>query len=242
MATNLRVGSAHAYQLYREVEPVSAYPRIDPQQPQDEYPQQQSGKRADKEDQHRRRFRAMRDLIDQLKKSAQITRVDYFTAETDLNDLGLLIAEKVLIEQLLELKIPLDGIDGLFQQIRQRPATPDLRAGPGLSEASNFFPVFVAGLSEYQLCFLNLQMPSGLKSSQIAQGIESEGLFVYEKNRLRLEFRHSAMSGTAEQLQLDIRVLIAISEIDEVGRRAILYQRPDQSFALYADKQINLSI
>ena len=43
-------------------------------------------------------------------------------------------------------------------------------------------------------------------------------------------------------LLLDISILVAVSEIDESGRRVILYQRPNQSYALYADKQIDLSI
>ena len=45
-----------------------------------------------------------------------------------------------------------------------------------------------------------------------------------------------------EMLEMDIRIRVATCEIDPAGRRVILYQRPDRSFALYADKQINISI
>jgi len=242
MATNLRVGGTYAYQPYREVEPVPAYPRIDPQQPRDQYPQQQSEKRLDKDDQARRRFRAMRELIDKLQKSAVMTRVDYLTAETELNDLGLLIAEKELVEQLLQLKIPLEGIDELFQQIRHRPATPDLGAGHNLSETDNFFPVFVAGLSEYNLRFQNLQVQADRKCNQIIENIEKNGQYVCEENRVRLAFLRAAAPEDLAILQLNISILVAISEVDEAGRRVILYQRPNQSYALYADKQIDLSI
>ena len=185
---------------------------------------------------------AMRILIDELKKAAGLTRVDYSTAETELNDLGLSILESELVEQLLELKVPLEGIDHLFQQIRQRPTTPDLRAGHNLSEDYNFFPVFIAGISEYNLRFQQLQVQSSDKSIRINENIDGRGHFVSEKNRLRLDFRQMAATEDIDVLQLDISIQVAVSEVDDAGRRVILYQRPNQSFALYADKQIDLSI
>jgi hypothetical protein len=243
MTANLRVGGVHAYQLYREVEPVPAYPRIDPQQPREEHPQQQHEKRADKDDQATRRFVAMRTLIDELKETTGIIRVDYSTTESELHDLGLSIAEKELIEQLLELKISLEEIDKLFEQMRQRPTTPDMGAGHDLSEADNFFPLFIAGLSEYNLRFQNLQVHADLKTEQMSDNLDKNGRFVTDKNRLRLDFQQmTASSGDKDLLKLDISVLVAVSEVDEAGRRVILYQRPDQSYALYADKQIDLSI
>ncbi|MEE4252964.1 MAG: hypothetical protein V2I50_02865 [Desulfuromusa sp.] len=238
MATNLRVGGVHAYQLNREVEPVPAYPRIDPQQPRDENSPQQHEQRADKDDQTMRRFKAMRFLIDQLKETVEITRVDYATAANELNDLGLLIAENELIEQLLELKISLEDIDKLFQQIRHRPTNPDLGPGHKLSDTDNFFPIYVAGLSEYNLRFPNLQIQIEHKIQRMVDSFEEKGRFVNDKNRLRLEFQKEDNN----LLRLDISVLVAISEVDEEGRRVILYQRSDQSYALYADKQIDLSI
>jgi hypothetical protein len=243
MTTNLKVSGTYGYQPYREVEPVPPYPRIDPQQPRNEYPQQQSEeKRLDKDDHAQRRFRGMRELIEKLQKSSGMIRVDYLTTETELNDLGLAIAEKELIEQLLQLKIPLEGIDGLFQQIRHRPATPDLGAGHDLSETDNFFPVFVAGLSEYNLRFQNLQVQVDQNCNQIVENIEKNGRDVFEKNRVRLDFLRATAPEDIAILQLNISILVAISEVDEAGRRVILYQRPNQSYALYADKQIDLSI
>ena len=238
MATNLRVSGVHGYQLYREVEPVPAYPRIDPQQPRDEKPQPQLEQRADKDDQVTRRFKAMQTLIDELTEAAGITRVDYLTTETELNDLGLSIAENELIEQLLELKISLEEIDKLFQQIRQQHKVPNLGAGHDLAEADNFFPVFIAGLSEYNLRFQNLQIQTDHKIQRMVDSLEKNGRFMTDKNRLRLDFQKEGDN----LLQLEISVLVAVSEVDEGGRRVILYQRPNQSYALYADKQIDLSI
>lgn len=243
MATKLRVDGVSAYQLYREVEPVPAYPRIDPQQPREEHSQQPQEKRADKDDQATRRFIAMRTLIDQLKETSVISRVDYFTAENELQNLGLAIAEEELIGQLLELKISLEEIDKLFSQIRQLPTTPDIGTGHNLSAANNFFPIFIAGLSEYNLRFQNLLIHAPPKTEQMINNLEEKGRFVTVKNRLRFDFQQKADSSqNKDLLRLDISVLVAISEVDEAGRRVILYQRPDQSYALYADKQIDLSI
>lgn len=241
MATNLKVGGTHAYQPYREVEPVPPYPRIDPQQPRDKYPQQPSEQRADKGDHVKRRFIAMRKLIHELKQVAGINRVDYLTAETELNDLGLSILEKELIEQLLALKISLEGIDNLLQQIRKRLPTFDLQAGQLLSEDHNFFPVFISGIFEYNLCVQQLLVQPDPEILPLGEYFDEYGQFISMKNRLRLNFQtQTAVDG--DTLQLDIGVLVAASEADDDGRRAILYQRLDQSYALYADKQIDLSI
>ncbi|MCW8893938.1 MAG: hypothetical protein OQK50_02170 [Deltaproteobacteria bacterium] len=242
MATNLRVGLTHGYQPYREVEPVPAYPRVDPQQPRDEYPRQQTSQRADKDEHARRRFRAMRQLIDKLKESETLVRVDFFTAETELHDLGLAIAEQELIEQLLELKILLEPINDLFQQIRQQAAAPELESGLIHSQAASFLPVFVAGLSEYNLNFKQLRISSGNNNHEIFDAVNKEGRFVSEKKRLRLDFRAFPADDNTQMLLLNICVLVAVSEMDEDGRKVLLYQRPNQTYALYADKQINLSI
>ncbi|MCF6265115.1 MAG: hypothetical protein L3J57_01035 [Desulfuromusa sp.] len=242
MATNLRVRGTQAYQPYREVEPVPPYPRINPQQSRDEYPQQQSEQRVDKTDPVRRRFRAMRKLIDELKEKTGLARVDYSTAEKELNNLGFLIAEAELIERLLELKISRQEIDELVQQLSSRSVSSKLEAGHNLSESDNFFPVFVAGLSEYNLHFQNLQIKISHKNDKIIEKLETSGRFISEKNRLKLDFCSATPSGDRLSLQLDISLLVAVSEVDEASRRVILYQRPDKSYALYADKQIDLSI
>lgn len=242
MAIKLRVGGTHAYQAYREVEPVPPYPRIDPQRPRDEYPQQQSEPQIEKADPVRRRFTAMRNLIDELKKSAGLTRVDYFTAETELKGLGFSILENELLDQLLELKVSLEWIDHLLQEIRQSLTVSSLEAGHNLSESYNFFPVFIAGISEYNLSFKQLHVPYSHESVLIRENIDKQGHFISEKNRLRLDFREMPATENIDVLQLDISVLVAVSEVDDVGRRAVLYQRPNQSYALYADKQIDLSI
>ena len=177
-----------------------------------------------------------------LKKDQRIVRVDHLTAEKELKSLGLGIVEKELARQLLELKLSVEGVEEIFLQIRERSAVPDLQIGGPFLEDDHFSPVFVAGLSEYHLCFLNLQLLSTHKSIALTKGIETEGRLVAEQNRVRFEFRPMAGIDGGGGLEMDIRLWVAISEVDDAGRRVILYRRSDRSFALYADKQINISI
>ncbi len=243
MATNLRVGQAHGYQPYLEIEAVSPYPRINPQQPRDEYPQQQGSQRANKEDTARRRFRAMRQLIDQLKATAPITRVDYFTAEAELKNTGLTILENNLIELLLELKFPPAGIDTLLPRLRENAAHQNIEAGHGLREEANFLPVYVPGLDEYLLTFEPVALAFAACSGQVRAALATDGYCSGERERLRIALKPlSGEGGQRDRLQLSCAVVVAIGEADEEGRKVLLYRRADRDYALYADKQINLSI
>lgn len=233
--------------LFREIEPVSPYPRIDPQQPRrDDYPEQRSQNQSDQDDRARRRFMSMRELVDKLQQESQISRVDYLTAEMEMHSQGLAIAEAELIDQLLKLKIPLQGIEELFQQIRQQSSRMQLASGRILgADSFPLFPVSAAGLTEYALHFPDLLLQSDRQNQRISEAIQEHGQFTSEAGRLNLSFRRSSTGSDAAdkgQLELDIQVLVGASELDEAGRRAILYPRSENHFGLYADKQINLSI
>jgi hypothetical protein len=242
MASNLRVGRMHAYQPYREVEAVSPYPRIDPQQPRDEYPQQQSKGRPETDNQVRRRFTAMRRLIDDLRGTDLIARVDYMTAEQEMVDIGLAYVEERLPGLLYGMGLSQESIEGSFQQLRHKAIAPEMRANRNLVEEDNFLPVFVPGLMEYGLCFTAVQLQVNHRNKDIMAAIRDDGRFVMKQGRFGLEFRDDSTSPDFGALLLDLSVLIGVSEFDEAGRKAILYQRRGQSFALYSDKQINLSI
>jgi len=242
MAANLRVSGTRAYQLNREVEAVPPYPRVNAQRPRDEYPRQREEHTPDQGEHARRRFGAMRKLIDDLMKETGIGRVDYFTAEAELNELGFSILEDELPSRLSSLNVSSVAIDDLFQQLREKKTSPCLEAGRSLSESYNFFPVFIAGISEYNLCFKRLQLQPDEKMVQVNEALERDGCFFSEEKRLRLEFCPASSAENISILELNVTILVAVSEVDDAGRRVILYQRPNQSYALYADKQINLSI
>ena len=240
-----RVGTFKAADLHREVEPVKPYPRINPQQErQDGYQQAPAEKRPDDDKQTRRRFTTMRELIEALKDQAQIIRVDFNTANQELVDLGLSIAEEELISQLLQLKIPLASIEDLTRQMRQHRASPLLVSGRNISPGANPFPVFVDDLAEYVMRFDDLQVIMGKQRQDILDEINNDGRFIVEHNRLRLNFSRisSLPVVSGETLNLTISIQVGAVEVDENGRRAIFYQRPDQSYGLYSDKSISLSI
>ena len=241
MATHLKVGGTQAYQLYREVEPVPPYPRIDPQRPKDENPQSRSEQRGDKSEHARRRFDAMRKLIDELMNISSIGRADYMTAVNELTEQGFSILEHEFLEQLAELNFTADEMSEIIEEISQGGILPDLQPGRLLSEAHHFFPVFIAGLSEYNLCFPPLHLSAADPSPLLIEKIESQGYHITEKNRLRLEFR-SDEGGGDHNFIVAISVLVGGSEVDDEGRRVILYPHPDRGYSLYADRQIDLSI
>jgi hypothetical protein len=242
MMTKLKVGHLHGYHPYAEVEPVQPYPRIDPQQSRDEEQRRQSSGRGERDDFVQRRFWAMRQLIERLKSEAKIVRVDYAQAATELTEQGLILAERNLVEQLLEFKLAPREIEALMQQIRQGEVLPELQAGPPLRAERELFPIFEAGMSEYNLCLQALQLDPSAAVLQLGAEGETEGRLVREKGRLRFDFQLLPAAAKGRSPLLTIEILVAASEIDDNGRRAILYQRPDGNYLLYADKRIDLSI
>ena len=240
--TKLKVGHLHGYHPYAEVEPVQPYPRIDPQQSREEEQRRQPSARGERDDFVQRRFWAMRQLIERIKAEAKIVRVDYAQAEAELTEQGLVLAEGSMVEQLLQFKLLPAGIEALMQQIRQGEVLPVLQAGSPLRAERELFPIFEPGMSEYNLCLQALQLdPSADLLQLVAEG-ESEGRFVQEKGALRFDFQSLPTAAKDGPPLLTIEILVAASEIDNNGRRAILYQRMDGSYALYSDKQIDLSI
>jgi hypothetical protein len=231
--------------IHREVEPVRPYPRINPQQQRQEgYQQQDSERKPEDQNRRRRRFTAMRELIEQLKDQVLIKRVDFNTANQELVNLGLAIAEEELLTQLLHLKVPLASIEELIRQMRQQSVSPVMVSGRNISPEAKLFPIYIAELAEYIMRFEDLQIVMGSSRNNILDEINNNGRFVVEHNRLRLNFSRNAtlpaVPGAAVNLTISIQ--LGAVEVDENGRRAIFYQRPDQSYALYSDKSISLSI
>ncbi len=230
---------------HREVAPVTPYPRINPKQERQEgYSKQQQGTPYEENIGVRRRFTAMRNLIEQLKEQTTISRVDYNTANQELVEQGLAVIQDALIPLLLRLKIPLDSIDELVLQLQQRRASPTLSSGQDILAESTPFPIFVEHLAEYLLGFERLEVRPGKQNPLLIDAINNQGHYQIRQKQLRLDFTRPA--GVPElgwkTLELAVHVQIGAVEIDENGRRAILYQRPDKTYGLYSDKTISLSI
>lgn len=246
MTDYIKIPTSPMQSLWRGIEALSLSSRINPQPPHHEGSSpQQSDSAEERERRPRRRFVALRRLINELKESAQITKVDFAIADAELHSLGLAVVEEKLIQQLLQLKIPLHSIEQLLPQIDQNRARVSLGRGRSITSAAlTLFPVSAEGLAEYNLKIEELKVRIERFDSKIVTEIDQEGFYVDEQNRLRLIFyrRGAARGEASELLELKISVLLGVIENDEASRRAILYQRADKSYGLYADKLINLSI
>lgn len=240
MVTNLKVTGTYGYQPHREVEPVPPYPRVNPKLPQEEYPRQNSQRRENAES-GRRRFTAMRKLIDELKQDRRVVRVDYLTLENELTAAGMLRLNQSLVSRLLELKILSGAINRLVTQLKSESLIPILTSGSMLQETENPLPIYVPGLERLCLALNDLALEHE-SHTEVIEKIEKDGRYVVDREGIRLDLRPLPGSPVPSIFRLSIAVLVAVSEKDENGRKAILYQRPDGTFALYADKQIDLSI
>jgi hypothetical protein len=144
----------------------------------------------------------------------------------------------------MHLKIPLNSIEALVRQMQRNSSELVPTTGRILAAATGLFPSHVDGLSEYLMRFEDLLISVGEHDSGVLQEIDTYGRCLVEHNRLRLDFRPtgSAEAALSEPLHLTISIQIGAIEIDENGRRAIIYQRPNRTYGLYSDKSINLSI
>lgn len=239
---DLRVTETQGYLLYREVEPVQPYPRIDPQPPQDEKPRGQDQARGKKDMNLRRRFIAMRQLIDRLKEFGQLERINYSTLVNNLGNIGVAHADKELFELLQAHQVPTEGLNRLASQIRPLIDTPDIGFGPALDAEHNVLPYFSRGLSVVQLRYLHLELLSGQEGPVLVDAIARDGSFHCATSHLQVKFQPQVRAQVDSALEVDIRIMVAVGEMDEENRRAILFQRSPRVFALYTDKQISLSI
>jgi hypothetical protein len=239
---DLRVTDTQGYLLYREVEPVQPYPRIDPQQPHDEKPRGQDQAREKKDAQPRRRFVAIRQLIDRLKEFGRFERINYPALVSELETIGVAHADRELFELLQFHQVPTAGLHHLAAQVRARITTPDVGFGPPLDAEHNVLPYFSRGLSVVHLRFLQLELLPGQEGSMLIDAIARDGSFRCATRQLQVEFKPQVKIQYDSALNVDIRIVVAVGEMDEAKRRAILFERTPGVFALYTDKQISLSI
>jgi hypothetical protein len=246
MTDYIKIPTFPTQDLLREIEAVSPYPRINSQQPGPEGYPRKSPDTAKKRDSHaQRRFMALRRLIDELRKLAQISKVDFATADVELRQQGMTIVDAELVLQLRRLYMPREGLDLLLGQIdRQRFSAGLGRGRKHSGTGSSLFPASTEGLSEYNLIFEQLQFRPGRLESRVKQQVQEEGLCIEQENRLRLIFSRAGQSRdiSNDLLKLTVEVELGVMESDEADRRAILYPRSQGIYGLYADKLINLSI
>lgn len=242
MTSKLRVSATRAYRLYREVEPLQPYPRIDAQQPRQEQLPATSEGQATAVPAGRRRFGAMRKLIAGLKESGRILHVDYQTLSGEFHQIGTALGNTELIALLRSHQVTPAGRNHLKRQLRRKTGPDDVVVGPALVETNNFFPLFVSGLREFHLRYDKLELLPGQEGPLLLDALARDGEFRCTTQQLQLEFRPLVKVQYDTAVELEISVIVGVGEIDDAGRRAILYQRAAASYGLYTDKPLDLTI
>jgi hypothetical protein len=246
MVDYIKVPTAPKRDLLRGVEELSPSQRIRPRRSGEEGSSQQSGETPERyEGRDPRHFMVLRRLINELQESAEIGRVDFATADTEMRQRGLAIVEQELSPFLLRLQIPFKSIKHLQLQIDAGLASVSVGSGRRIEVGESFlFPLSTMGLLEYNLRFGELKIGLGKFNSGIVEQIDREGFYIVEDKGLRLTFSRleSSTEAVSGQVKLKIGVQLGVVEKDESGRRAILYPKGDNNYGLYSDKPINLSI
>lgn len=233
---------------FKEIKPIIPYQRIaEKYHPVDERRQQTAKKQSTLTDRPRRRFIAMRNLIDSLKQDHSIQRIDYISAEQEIRVLGLTTIKKSLPSLLSELGLSNNATKQIITLVEEHAPLLQLRNRTSIAQLDrSLYPEVGDGLQVLNLDLAELPLPM-IDFSYVAL-LErcKNGPITSTLNNLYLTITNldeiATQSSPKPSCQLTLSITSGIIEIDTTGRRAFLYQRADKSFGLYSDKQINLEI
>lgn len=233
---------------FKGIKPIIPYQRIaEKYHPFDERPQQPVKKRPPGEERHTRRFVAMRNLIETLKQDYEIQRVDHTSAEQEIRVLGLATINKNLPPLLSEQGLSINAIKKIITFVEEQMPLLQMRNSSSVSQLDHsLYPDVGHGLQVLNLEMLELPLPMIDFSCVILVERCQNGPVTSTLNNLYLTVNSLDKSipdiPRQQSFQLTLSISSGVIELDKEGRRAFLYQRADKSFALYADKQINLEI
>lgn len=233
---------------FKGIKPISPYQRIaERYQPFDERPQQATEKRPPLAERPRRRFLAMRNLIDSLKQDHPIQRIDYISAEQEIRALGLATINKSLPPLLSELGLSNNATKKIISLVEEQTPFLQLRNRSSIARLDrSLYPNIGNGLQVLNLDLPDLSLPMIDFSCVILVERCQNGPISLTLSNLYLTINSldkiTPHTPRQQSFQLTLSIPSGVIEIDKTGRRAFLYQRADKSFGLYADKQINLEI
>nr|WP_320115880.1 hypothetical protein [uncultured Desulfuromonas sp.] len=229
------------------VEPIIEYQRLADRNQTVEERTESERKKGHARKRPERRFIALRKLVTNIKKNHSFSRVDYAGAEQEIRHLA---QEKIH-----------NDLATLLTGLELTPAATREIVRLVLDRASRFQLGHSTSTAQLDhLLYVNLS--SGLKVLSLDSGtfhapvVDLSCVALIERCRKgRLMASHSNVLLTihpknekAEKValqagfKLDLSIAMGVVEFDDMGRRAFVYQRADDSFALYADKQINIEI
>lgn len=233
---------------FRGIRPIIQYQRIaERYQPVDERPQQAADDNSSSQKRPARRFIAMRELIDSLKEEHKIERIDSISAEQEIKTLGLLTIKKNLPPLLSDLSLSNNAVEKIIRLVEEQ--TPLLQLKNNLSTAQldrSLYSDIGQGLQVLNLELRDITLPmidfscvALVERCQNGPNSSTLGNLYLTINSLD---KINAHTSRQQSFRLTLSIPSGVIELDKEGRRALLYQRADKSFALYADKQINLEI
>ena len=236
-----RLGPIRATYSRSEIAPALPAARIvrrpNPQEQSNSYPQQPSEQRS----RARRRFKAMRRLLNRLKQQRGFQRVDFNTAEKEMRAAGRQLVEDHLTAALGPLLHPAELHAVAAEWRSQLPSAPTKAGRPLLHAEALGFPTAPLGLCEFQLEVTALHLEPSQLIAPARATLKEENYLAQQSGPLRIQVGRPDPQHP-DNLVVRLEVSIGVVEIDPAGRRVILYQRPDQSHGLYMDKPIDLKV
>jgi hypothetical protein len=194
-----------------------------------------------------RRFIALRKLVTALKKDHPFTRTDHASAEQEIIQLGVDKIHTDLGDLLASLDLTTSASAETVKKILARADQFKLiNNAPTAQLDHQLFSKLTPGLKALGLSISGLKIPLiDLSCVALAERCNQRRLMA-SHNNLLLSVINANTGQTPpsvqEGLQLDLSVSLGVVEMDDSGRRAFVYRRADDSYVLYADKQINIEI
>lgn len=233
---------------FKGIKAITPYQRIAERYgPVPERSQQDADNRPAATERPTRRFIALRNLIDNLKQNHTIERIDYISAEKEIRALGWEVINKNLPPLLSDLGLSDKATKVIINRVDDHAPLLQLSYKSSIDQLDRLiYPEVDQGLQVLNLAMRDLSLPI-IDSSCVALVKQCKnGPIVAALNNLYLTFSYpnkkKPHSPPKKSFQLTLSISSGVIEIDTTGRRAFLYQRADKSFALYADKRINLEI
>lgn len=237
------------YKKFLGTKPITAYQGIAKRhQPIDEDDQHSAQKRSNDEKHQPRRFVALRKLIDNLKLKHNIQRIDYISAEQEIRVLAKATIDKNLTRLLLNLSLSDYAIKQIITRINDHVPLLKLTHRSSTDQLDrSLYPNVDHSIQVLNLDSLELSLPIfDFSCVELAERCKNKPITTALANLyLTVSYQEKKETHAApeQSFQISLAIPSGVIEVDTAtGRRAFLYQRVDKSFALYADKQIDIEI
>ncbi|EAT16023.1 hypothetical protein HTZ97_16125 [Desulfuromonas acetoxidans] len=229
------------------VEPIIEYQRLADRYQTVEERAENERKKSNASKRPERRFIALRKLVSTLKKNHSFSRLDYPSAESEIRRLGVEKIQNDLADLLTGLELTPAAATQIVQRVLEHSSLFQLIPTTATAQLDHLLYVNLSpGLKVLSLMVTGITIPLiDLSCLALVERCQ-KGRLMASHNNLLLTVSHKETPSNKIKLQESFEISLSIAtgviEIDDSSRRAFVFQRGDTSFALYADKQINIEI